>query len=68
MDNRGIAQVLSDIADLLEIKGDNAFKIRAYRTAADTIGAWPSPVAGLSESALDELPGIGKDQIGRAHV
>ena len=37
MDNRGIAQVLSDIADLLEIKGDNAFKIRAYRTAADTI-------------------------------
>lgn len=36
MDNRRIAQVFSEIADLLEIKGANAFRIRAYRTAADT--------------------------------
>ena len=35
-----IAQVLGEIADLLEIKGENAFKIRAYRSAADTIATW----------------------------
>jgi len=37
VDNTSIAQVLAQIADLLEIKGDNAFKIRAYRSAADVI-------------------------------
>ncbi len=61
MDNRQIAQVLGEIADLLEIKGANAFKIRAYRTAADTLAAWPDAVARLDEKQLRELPGIGKD-------
>ena len=61
MDNRPIAQVLSEIADLLEIKGDNVFKIRAYRSAADTIAAWADPVARMDERQLHELPGIGKD-------
>jgi len=37
VDNASIAQVLGEIADLLEIKGENAFKIRAYRSAADTV-------------------------------
>ena len=37
MDNKALSQVLSEIADLLEIRGDNAFKIRAYRTAAETL-------------------------------
>ena len=61
MDNRAIAQVLGEIADLLEIKGENAFKIRAYRTAADTINAWADGVSRLDEKQLRELPGIGKD-------
>ncbi len=61
MDNRPIAQVLSEIADLLEIKGENVFKIRAYRSAADTIAAWVDPVARMDERQLHELPGIGKD-------
>lgn len=61
MDNRPIAQVLSEIADLLEIKGENVFKIRAYRSAADTIAAWADPVARMDEKQLHELPGIGKD-------
>ena len=61
MDNRSIAQVLGEIADLLEIKGENAFKIRAYRTAADTITAWADGVSRLDNTQLRELPGIGKD-------
>ncbi len=61
MDNHAIARILGDIADLLEIKGENAFKIRAYRTAADSVGAWPDAVSRLDDKQLREIPGIGKD-------
>ncbi len=61
MDNHPIAQIFSEIADLLEIKGENLFKIRAYRSAADTIGAWADPVARMDEKQLLELPGVGRD-------
>ena len=56
-----MAQVLGEIADLLEIKGENAFKIRAYRSASETIAAWPDAVARLDEGQLRTIPGIGKD-------
>jgi DNA polymerase (family 10) len=65
VDNRAIAQVLGEVADLLEIKGANAFKIRAYRSAGETIAAWPDPVAGLEEQQLRDIPGIGKDLAAR---
>ena len=65
MDNKQIARVFGEIADLLEIKGENAFKIRAYRSAAETIAAWPDAVARLDEQQLREIPGIGKDLAGR---
>jgi DNA polymerase (family 10) len=61
VDNKAIARVFMEIADLLEIKGENAFKIRAYRTAADTIRAWADPVARLDDAQIRQLPGIGKD-------
>ena len=61
MDNRAVAQILGEIADLLEIKGENAFKIRAYRSAADTIAAWGDAVVRMEEPQLRDLPGIGKD-------
>jgi DNA polymerase (family 10) len=61
VDNRALAQVFAQIADLLEIKGENAFKIRAYRSAAETIGEHPDAVAKLDPAQLRELPGIGKD-------
>ena len=56
-----LARVFGEIADLLEIKGANAFKIRAYRSAAETIAAWPDPVARMDDAQLRDLPGIGKD-------
>lgn len=67
MDNHPIAQVFAEIADLLEIKGENVFKIRAYRSAADTIGAWAEPVVRMDEKQLLELPGIGKDLAKKIH-
>ncbi|HXE81502.1 MAG TPA: DNA polymerase/3'-5' exonuclease PolX [Vicinamibacterales bacterium] len=61
MDNLAIARILAEIGDLLEIRGDNPFKIRAYRNAADTIADEPSRVADMTEARLLELPGIGRD-------
>jgi DNA polymerase (family 10) len=61
VENVAIARLLGEIADLLEIRADNPFKIRAYRNAADTIAAEPSRVAELDDAALKGLPGIGKD-------
>jgi DNA polymerase (family 10) len=65
VDNHAIARVLGEIADLLEIKGDNAFKIRAYRSASDTVAGWPDALAGFGQARLRELPGIGKDLAAR---
>ena len=65
MDNRALSQVLGEIADLLEIRGDNGFKIRAYRTAAETLATWPQTVAQLNEQQLRSIPGIGKDLAAR---
>jgi DNA polymerase (family X) len=62
-----VARVFGDIADLLEIKGENAFKIRAYRSAADTVGTWPDPVARMDDKQLRDLPGIGKDLAAKIH-
>jgi DNA polymerase (family 10) len=61
VDNKTIAQVMGQIADLLEIKGENAFKIRAYRSAADVIKTWPDAVARMDAQQLRTIPGIGKD-------
>jgi len=61
VDNLAIARLLKEIADLLEIKNENPFKIRAYRTAAETLVHESEPVAGLTPAERLALPGIGKD-------
>jgi DNA polymerase (family 10) len=61
MDNLAVARILSEIADLLELRGDNPFKIRAYRSGADAVKDSPEPVAGLTDAQLREWNGIGKD-------
>ncbi len=61
MDNLAIARVLSEIGDLLEIKSENPFKIRAYRNAAETITHFAGRLAGLSAADRLAIPGIGKD-------
>jgi len=61
--NSDVAGFFNRIADLLEIKGENPFRIRAYRNAARTIGGLSKSVADLVEKGADlsELPGIGND-------
>jgi DNA polymerase (family 10) len=61
LDNQGIARILREIADLLEIKNDNPFKIRAYRNGADIVANHPHELATLDATGLREIPGIGKD-------
>ena len=61
MDNLAIARVLAEIGDLLEIKGENPFKIRAYRNASETIAHETARVAALTPAERLALPGIGKD-------
>jgi DNA polymerase (family X) len=65
LDNSAIARILREIADLLEIKNDNPFKIRAYRNGADIVSNHPHDLAALDEAGLREIPGIGKDLAGR---
>ncbi len=70
MTNAKIAQAFNEIADLLELKGENPFRIRAYRRAALNVEGMSQDLATLSDEALAALPGIGKDLAGkiRQHV
>ncbi len=61
--NADIAKRFEEFADLLEIKGDNPFRIRAYRNAARVVEDLPHELAGMVEEEKDltKLSGIGKD-------
>jgi len=61
--NADIAAHFEEIADLLEIQGENPFRIRAYRNAARTVGDLGVELTALIEQDEDltRLPGIGKD-------
>src|SRR3989338_7258331 len=61
--NADIAAVFEEIADLLEIQGENPFRIRAYRNAARQMEAMGVPAADMVAwgEDLTELPGIGDD-------
>jgi DNA polymerase (family 10) len=61
MRNQEVAKIFNDIADILEIKGDNPFRIRAYRRAAQNIDSFAKDVAETSPEELQEIPGIGAD-------
>ena len=61
MDKAAIAEILEKTATLLELKGENPFKIRAYTNAARSIETWGGNVGDLSDDAvLEKIPGIGK--------
>ncbi len=65
--NREIAQMLSEVADILEIKGKNQFRIRSYRDASRVISGMPESLSGMVErkERVDKLPGIGESMAGK---
>ena len=64
VDNVEVARVLQQIADMLEFKNENPFKLRSYQMAAETIGSMATPVTEIvargGAAELQKIPGIGK--------
>jgi DNA polymerase (family 10) len=67
MDNRGVARCLHEIADLLDIKGENSFRIRSYRVAAETVENHGGDVVAMVRRGEDlkSLPGVGAGIAGK---
>ncbi len=65
--NADISDLFNRVGDLLEILGENPFRVRAYRNAARTIGSLSQSIAAMMELGKDltELQGIGKDLAGK---
>ena len=65
MDNKALASILYETADLLEIDGQDSFRIRSYRNAAAAIEALPQQVAEMIQEPKQLLvvPGIGKGML-----
>ena len=61
--NSDIVSIFDELADMLEIQGDNPFRVRAYRNAARSIAGLPMSVADMVERGEDltALQGIGKE-------
>lgn len=65
MDNKSIAGILYETADLLEVDGGDSFRIRSYRNAAEAIEAFPRQISELiaNEKEVLAIPGIGKGML-----
>src|SRR5271166_4717398 len=62
MDNKTMARMLAETADLLEVSGGDSFRIRSYRIAADAVESTTVQLSTIAGDAkkLQEIPGIGK--------
>ena len=63
MENKEIARLLWEIADLMEIAGEDGFRIRSYRNGATAVEGYPERVADIlrdAERKVTDIPGIGK--------
>ncbi|MBL7085012.1 MAG: DNA polymerase/3'-5' exonuclease PolX [Candidatus Omnitrophica bacterium] len=62
MKNKEVAEIFRQIAEILEIQGENPFRIRAYFKAAQNIESLGRDIAEIAERhELEKIPGIGKD-------
>jgi DNA polymerase (family 10) len=69
MDNEQIARRFNRMASLMEIRGEDSFRVRSYRMAAEAIETWPSQMKQIVNSegvaGLLEIPGVGKALAGK---
>jgi DNA polymerase (family 10) len=71
MNNIHIADALDQVADLLEFKDENPFRVRAYRRAAQAIRDLSEPLAAIvadPDRQLTDIDGIGKDLAGKCET
>jgi DNA polymerase (family 10) len=61
MHNDEIARIFDDVADMLELGGENFFRVRAYRNAARTVRDFPAPIEDVGRKRFKEIPGFGAD-------
>src|SRR5919202_5164864 len=64
MTNEEIARRFERLALVMEIRGDDKFRVRSYRNAAEMIETWPTPLERIAREeglkGLQTLPGVGK--------
>lgn len=64
MENEEIARRFQRLAQLMEIRGEDQFRTRAYRNAAEVIESWPQPLDTLAREegarGLQAIPSVGK--------
>jgi DNA polymerase (family 10) len=69
MNNAEIARRFYRLSALMEIRGDDPFRLRSYRNAAEAIEVWPTPLKEIAEkegvAGLQEIPGVGKAIAGK---
>jgi DNA polymerase (family X) len=69
MNNDAIARRFYRLAALMEVRGDDPFRWRSYRNAAESIEVWPTPLREIAEkdgvTGLQEIPGVGKAIAGK---
>ena len=57
------------MAGLMEVRGEDSFRIRSYRMAAEAIETWPAPLSEVARKegapGLQEIPGVGKAIAGK---
>ena len=69
MDNESIARRFYRLAALMEIRGDDPFRLRSYRNAAEALETWPIPLNKIAKeegiAGLQSIPGVGKAIAGK---
>jgi DNA polymerase (family X) len=69
MDNKEIARRFYRLSALMEVRGDDPFRLRSYRNAAEAIEVWPTSLKEIAEqegiTGLQEIPGVGKAIAGK---
>jgi DNA polymerase (family 10) len=69
MNNEAIARRFHRLAALMEIRGDDPFRLRSYRNAAEAIEVWPTPLKEIVQkegvTGLQTIPGVGKAIAGK---
>ena len=69
MDNKEIARRFYRLSALMEVRGDDPFRLRSYRNAAEAIEVWPTSLKKIADeegvAGLQEIPGVGKAIAGK---